>query len=216
MFFLSHCYQSPLPCWESQSISPPQHALQHFSDLWSCCEGSPDSNLVLLLCFCLQCPQLSELVHFILWECSVTFYIFCRHRICLVDHVDLIHSFYSCGKALGLLPQTHCPWVSAVVLFPPLYVSRPVGFAPEAALEELGLPCEVQVWRWCNCVSCRGSGRPGIQGSWWLWQLEIQCSRRVRKTVLAHMLQYSCLESPSLTEKPGRPQSTGAQRVGHY
>jgi len=23
-------------------------------------------------------------------------------------------------------------------------------------------------------------------------------------------------ESPSLTEKPGRPQSTGLQRVGHY
>ena len=32
------------------------------------------------------------------------------------------------------------------------------------------------------------------------------------------MLQYSCLENPppSLTEKPGRPQSTGSQRVGHY
>ena len=30
------------------------------------------------------------------------------------------------------------------------------------------------------------------------------------------MLQYSCLEStPSLTEKPGRPQSTGSQRVVH-
>ena len=29
------------------------------------------------------------------------------------------------------------------------------------------------------------------------------------------MLQYSCLENPSLTEKPGRPQSTGSKRVGH-
>ena len=30
------------------------------------------------------------------------------------------------------------------------------------------------------------------------------------------MLQYSCLETPpSLTHKPGRPQSTGSQRVGH-
>ena len=28
------------------------------------------------------------------------------------------------------------------------------------------------------------------------------------------MLRYSFLENPSLTEKPGRPQSTGAQR--HY
>ena len=30
------------------------------------------------------------------------------------------------------------------------------------------------------------------------------------------MLQYSCLENPTLTEKPGRPQSTGLQRVRHY
>ena len=27
-----------------------------------------------------------------------------------------------------------------MVLFPPLYVGRPLGFAPEAALEGLGLP----------------------------------------------------------------------------
>ena len=27
-----------------------------------------------------------------------------------------------------------------MVLFPPLHVSHPLGFAPEAALEDLGLP----------------------------------------------------------------------------
>ena len=27
-----------------------------------------------------------------------------------------------------------------MVLFPPLHVGRPLGFAPEAALEDLGLP----------------------------------------------------------------------------
>ena len=43
-------------------------------------------------------------------------------------------------KVWGLLPQPHCPWVSAVVLFPPLHEGRPLGFAPEAALEGLGLP----------------------------------------------------------------------------
>ena len=32
--------------------------------------------------------------------------------------------------------------------------------------------------------------------------------------MLANRLQYSCLENP-LSEKPGRPQSTGLQRVGH-
>ena len=32
----------------------------------------------------------------LLWELSMTFYIFHRHRVCLVDHVDLICSLYSC------------------------------------------------------------------------------------------------------------------------
>ena len=32
------------------------------------------------------------------------------------------------------------PRVSTVVLFPPLHVGRPLGFAPEAALEGLGVP----------------------------------------------------------------------------
>ena len=34
------------------------------------------------------------------------------------------------------------------------------------------------------------------QGSWWLGQQEIQCSRRVWHPVLANTLQYSCLENP--------------------
>ena len=37
----------------------------------------------------------SELVCFLLWELSMSFYIFSRHRVCLVDHVDLICSLYS-------------------------------------------------------------------------------------------------------------------------
>ena len=44
------------------------------------------------------------------------------------------------GRVLGLLPQSHCPWVSTAVLFLPLHIGRPLGFAPEAALEDLGLP----------------------------------------------------------------------------
>ena len=40
---------------------------------------------------------------------------------------------------MGLLSQPHCPWVSIVVLFPPMHMGHPVAFAPEAALEDLGL-----------------------------------------------------------------------------
>ena len=38
----------------------------------------------------------------------------------------------------GLLP--HCPWVSTVVLFPPPHAVHPLGFVPEAALEDVCLP----------------------------------------------------------------------------
>ena len=51
MFFLSHCCQSPFLRWESQSTSPPEDALQHCADFWTCCGGSSDSNLALRLCF---------------------------------------------------------------------------------------------------------------------------------------------------------------------
>ena len=50
------------------------------------------------------------------------------------------------------------PWVSVMVLFPPLHVGYPLGFAPEAALEDLGLSREGQVRRWCSCLGRRGSG----------------------------------------------------------
>ena len=40
---------------------------------------------------------------------------------------------------MGLIPEPHGPWVSIVVLLPPLLVGYPLGFAPEAALEDLGL-----------------------------------------------------------------------------
>ena len=53
------------------------------------------------LCSCVQCPQLSELVHFVLWELSMTLYIFHRHRVCLVDCVDLICSLYSWWEGFG-------------------------------------------------------------------------------------------------------------------
>ena len=55
------------------------------------------------LCSCLPCPQLSELVHFLLWELSMTFYTFHRHSVCLVDRVGLICSLYSWWEGLGLL-----------------------------------------------------------------------------------------------------------------
>ena len=48
--------------------------------------------------------------------------------------VQLVRGFW-----IFFLSHT-APWVSIVILFPLLHVGRPLGFAPEAALEDLGLP----------------------------------------------------------------------------
>ena len=92
------------------------------------------------VCSCLQCPQLSELVHFLLWELSMSFSIFCRHRVCLVDCVDLICSLHSRWEGFGssflaTLPLGfNCGFISTSAC------GSSTGFAPEAALEDLSLP----------------------------------------------------------------------------
>ena len=70
----------------------------------------------------------------------MTLYIFHRNRVCLVNRVDLICSLYSWWESFGSSSLTTLPWVSIVILFPPMHVGRPLGFAPEVALEDLGLP----------------------------------------------------------------------------
>ena len=94
----------------------------------------------------------------------MSFYVFHRHRVCLVDLVDLICSLYSWWEGFGSSSLPHCPWVSIVVLFLPLHVGRPLGIASEAALEDLGLHSEGQVWRWCSCLGRRGSGSTRYSG----------------------------------------------------
>ena len=98
-----------------------------------------------------------------------------------------------------------------MVLFSPLHVGRPLGFAPEAALEDLPL---------------RGPGVEVVQllelqGFW-----QHQVLRRVDRKYSAlegYGNQYWPIHSSMLawrttllTEKPGRPQSTGSPRVRHY
>ena len=68
------------------------------------------------------------------------FYIFHRHRDYLVDHVALICNLYSWWEGFGSSFLATLPLDFNVVLFPPLHVGRPLGFAPEAALDDLGLP----------------------------------------------------------------------------
>ena len=89
----------------------------------------------------------------------MTFYIFHRHRACLVDHVDLVCSLYSWWKGFGssslaILPLGfNCGFIS----------TSTCGVVHWGLLLRLPwrtwvCPCEGQVWRWCSCLGRRGSG----------------------------------------------------------
>ena len=109
------------------------------------------------MCSCLQYRQLSELVQFLLRELSIFFIIFQRHRVCLLDCVDSIRSIHSWWEGFYFIPYPPCLWGSTVILSSPLHMCCPQELAPEAALEDLGVP----QWRpgvgWCSFLDCRGS-----------------------------------------------------------
>ena len=100
-----------------------------------------------------------------------------------------------------------------MVLSPPLHVGHPLGFAPEAGPRGLGSApvsarCGGGVASWVTGPLAV----PDIQWTWHLGQQEMKFSALEG---YGNPLQYSCLEKPPLTEKPGRPQTTGSQRVGN-
>ena len=166
---------------------------------------------------CLQCPQLSELVHFLLWELSKTFYIFHRHSLpswlCgfdlqLVQPVGGFWVFFLSHTAPGFQLSFYfhlCMWVVHW------------GLLLRAALEDLGLP----VWG------------PGVevvqllmlQGFWQHQVLRGVCDWNTRKySALEEYgnqywpipLQCSCLENPPYWQRSLAGQSTGSQKVRHY
>ena len=126
------------------------------------------------VCSCLHCPQLSELVRFLLRELSVTFYICHRHRVCLVDRVDLIWSLYSWWEGFGFSSLAtpplgfNCGFISTFAYGSYTRVcSRGcpggLGFDPVRAR------CGGDAAAWV----ARVLAAPGTQGSWRLGQQEI-------------------------------------------
>ena len=120
--------------------------------------------------FCLQCPQLPELGCFLLWELSLSFYMFHRCRVCLVDRVDLICSLYSwwkcfCYSSLATLRlQFSCAFSSLlrVVIHRRLLLRLPFG--TWVCLREDRCGGGAAVW----------IAAPGMQGSWRPWAREIR------------------------------------------
>ena len=70
------------------------------------------------------------------------------------------------------------------------------------------------MWRWGSCLGHRGSGSTRSSGELAAGAAGNTVSRRVWQPLLANTLQCCCLEAP-LSEKPGRTQSVGSQRVGN-
>ena len=91
------------PLLQVTVTSPPQVTLQNCAGLWICCgEQLRFQSGSTPVYSWLQCPQLSELVCFLLWELSISFYIFHSHRVCLVDRVDLICRLYRWWEVFGV------------------------------------------------------------------------------------------------------------------
>ena len=148
---------------------------------------------------CLQCPQLSELVCFLLWEHSMCFYIFHRHR------VSQSLPSWSCGFNLQLVQLVGKFWVFFLSHTAPgfqlwlyfhLYMCFVhwgfsqgcfgwLGFAP------VRVRCGGGTATWVTVFLAA----PGTQGSW-------QGSRRYNalegygSQYWPILLQYSCLEKP--------------------
>ena len=94
----------------------------------------------------------------------MNFYIFHRHRVCLVDHVNLIFSLYSWWEdlrsSLATLPLGfNCDFIS----------TSACGSSTGVWLLKLPwrawiCPCEGQLSGWCSCLGCRGSGSTKYSG----------------------------------------------------
>ena len=76
-------------------------------------------------------------------------------------------------------------------------------------------PCEV--WRWCSCLSPRGSGGTRYSGELGARAAgNIVCYEGMATSIGPYTPVFLPGEPAALTENLGRPQSTESQGVGHY
>ena len=103
---------------------------------------------------------------FFWWEFSMIFFIFHRHRVFLVDCMDLICSLYSWWEGLGSSSLAtpplgfNCGFISTSPL------GHPQGLLLRLPWRTWACSREGQMWRWCSCLGRTGSGsiRWGVGG----------------------------------------------------
>ena len=115
------------------------------------------------VCSCLQCPLLSELVCFLLWKLSMAFYIFHRHRVCLVDCVDLMQLVQLVGRFWVFFLSHAAPGLQLFYFHLCMWVIH-WGLLLRLSWRTWVCPCEGQVWRWCSCLGQRDSGSTKYSG----------------------------------------------------
>ena len=119
----------------------------------------------------LQCPQLSELMPFFFGGSSQYNFIYSRHGICLVDHMDLICSLYSWWKVFGSSFTTlgfNCGFISTSACGLSTGVC-PWGCPGGVEFSPVRSRCGSSTAAWVSGVWAG----PGAQGSWLLGQQEI-------------------------------------------
>ena len=170
MFSLSHCCESPFPHWQSQSTSPPQDAL-HCADLWTCCGGSSDSSLVLLLY--VLASNVQSYQNQCIFFCGnsqwpFTYSIDTQSAQLIVDLICSLYSWWEGfgSSSLAILPLGfNCGFISTSACGSPTGVCSlgcpgGLGFAPVRAR------CAGGAVAWVTGVLTAR----GIQGSWRLRQ----------------------------------------------
>ena len=104
-FFLSHCCECPFPRWASQPTSLPRRLSNTVL-----VSGPAVAAAQILICSysCVFLPPMSTALRtsvffffFFVGALSALLYMFPRHRVCLIDHADLMCSLYSWWEGFG-------------------------------------------------------------------------------------------------------------------
>ena len=92
------------------------------------------------------------------------FYTLHRHRVCLVDRVDLICSLSAGGKVLVFFLSHTAPGFLLWFNFHLCVWVVHWGLLLRLPWGTWVCPSEGQVWRWCSCLGHKGSGSTGYSG----------------------------------------------------
>ena len=91
-------------------------------------------------------------------------YAYSIDTVCLVDRVDLIYNLYSWWEGFGSSSLATRPLGLNCGFISTSACGSSTAVSSEAALGDLGLPCEGQGWRWCSFLGSRGSGSTRYSG----------------------------------------------------